>query len=129
MDYSIGLESIISMFALLVCQSLCGLGLGLFITTYFSRRDQVIQAGIALIFPCIILSGVIWPRQAMPHLLRTFSEILPVTLPCDLAQSLLLKPLSQLTFMAIFWGFVIPLLWAMIFCFIGRIQLLQRTEN
>ena len=117
------------MFILLMCQSLCGLALGLFITSYFSRRENVIQAGIASIFPTIILSGVIWPRQAMPHLLRTFSEILPVTLACDLAQSLLFKSLSQLTFIAIFWGFVIPLLWAMIFCFIGRIQLLGRTEK
>ena len=87
------------------------------------------QAGIASILPTFILSGVIWPRQSMPHLLHAFSEILPVTLSCDLAQSLLLKPITHLTFKPICLGLIIPLLWAIVFSFIGRWQMIQRTTK
>ena len=64
----------------------------------------------------------------MPHLLHAFSEILPVTLSCDLAQSLLLKPITHLTFKPICLGLIIPLLWAIVFSFIGRWQMIQRTK-
>ena len=86
------------------------------------------QAGIASILPTFILSGVIWPRQSMPHLLHSLSEILPVTLSCDLAQSLLLKSITHLTFKPICLGLITPLLWAIVFSFIGRWQMIQRTK-
>ena len=64
----------------------------------------------------------------MPHLLHSLSEILPVTLSCDLAQSLFLKPMTHLTFKLGFLGLIIPVLWAVILSGIGRWQMIQRTK-
>lgn len=100
-----------ALFSLLLLQAMSGMCLGLLITSLCSSRDQVIQLGIAAVLPTFVLSGIIWPREAMPSLLKAFSEILPTTVSCDVAKSLMLKGDAAPDLAAL--GFGIPCLWIM----------------
>ena len=99
-----------ALFLLLLVQAVSGMCLGLLITSLCSSRDKVIQLGIAVVLPTFVLSGIIWPREAMPSLLKAFSEILPTTLSGDLAKNLMLKAQASPDLAAM--GFGIPCLWA-----------------
>ncbi len=55
-------------------QAICGMCLGLFVTALCRSREQIIQIGMAIVFPTMILSGVIWPRESMPNSLQVGKE-------------------------------------------------------
>lgn len=46
LDYQTNFAGILLVFFLLLCQSICGMSMGLFITSFFSARDQVIQVSL-----------------------------------------------------------------------------------
>ena len=103
---------ILAVTGLLFLLSLCGMVWGVIISlccqarlvTYqssvlsphISRRDQAIQASLALIFPLFLLSGVLWPNQAMPVWLQWISLCLPLTPPTHLISSLILRSTASL---------------------------------
>ena len=52
---------------------------------------QVIQMGMAIIFPFVLLSGILWPLIAMPDALRVASLLLPATVPAEVARAVVLN--------------------------------------
>jgi hypothetical protein len=49
---------------------------------------KVIQAGVGLIMPEFLFSGILWPSIGMIPFFKTFADILPVTLSCELARNM-----------------------------------------
>jgi ABC-2 type transport system permease protein len=86
------------------------LGLGVFISTISQNVGQAIQTAFFFLLPQILLSGIIFPLDAIPWGVRWISYFLPLTYFTMISQGVMLRgapldslwfPLMMLTIMAI----------------------------
>ena len=78
-------------------------------STHLPPSPQVIQMGMAIIFPFVLLSGILWPLIAMPDALRALSLALPATVPAEVARAVVLNQTLAVPNLAL--GFIIPAAW------------------
>ena len=43
------------------------------------------QLSIGSFYPCLLLSGILWPLEGMPAWLQTVASLLPNTLACQVS--------------------------------------------
>lgn len=67
------------------------LALGLFVSTIATTQAQAMQVGFFFIMPNILLSGFMFPRQAMPRLAQWIGNALPLTYYLRILRGILLK--------------------------------------
>ncbi|MBK7367187.1 MAG: ABC transporter permease [Candidatus Eisenbacteria bacterium] len=67
------------------------LGLGLWISTLGRTQTAVTQSAIFIMLPNVLLSGFMFPREAMPPLAQAFGALLPLTYYLQLVRAILLK--------------------------------------
>ncbi|MGI8843423.1 MAG: ABC transporter permease, partial [Gemmatimonadaceae bacterium] len=67
------------------------LGLGLFISTAVNSQVQAMQLGFFFLLPNILLSGFMFPREAMPVAAQWIGLALPLTYFLDVVRGVLLK--------------------------------------
>lgn len=74
------------------------LGIGVFISTVSQTQGQAIQTAILFLMPQILLSGFIFPLQAMPIAIRWIGYCLPLTYFVQISQGIMLRaaPLASL---------------------------------
>jgi len=74
------------------------LGLGVFISTVSSTVGQSIQTAFFFLLPQILLSGMIFPLEAIPWGVRWISYLLPLTYFTQISQGVMLRgaPLDSL---------------------------------
>ncbi|XP_031844822.1 ABC transporter G family member 20 [Nomia melanderi] len=60
---------------------ICGMSYGFFISVMCTNHALVNYAAVGSFYPLILLSGLMWPVEGMPKLLRWISLSLPLTLP------------------------------------------------
>ena len=86
------------------------LGLGVFISTISTTVGQAIQTAFFFVIPQILLSGMIFPLEAIPWGVRWISYLLPLTYFTEISQGVLLRgapldslwlPFAVLTVMAV----------------------------
>ncbi|MFN8214583.1 MAG: ABC transporter permease [Candidatus Nanopelagicales bacterium] len=86
------------------------LGLGVFISTISQNVGQAIQTAFFFLLPQILLSGIIFPLEAIPWAVRWISYFLPLTYFTMISQGVMLRgapldslwfPLVMLTVMAV----------------------------
>lgn len=86
------------------------LGIGVLISSVSQSTGQAIQMAILFVVPQVLLSGLIFPLDAMPLGVRWIGYILPLTWFREIAQGVMLRgadltslwlPLTVLTVMAI----------------------------
>ena len=70
------------------------LALGLFASTLAKTQAQAMQIGFFLILPNILLSGFMFPREAMPTLARWIGLVIPLTYYLRVLRGILLKDLG-----------------------------------
>ena len=75
--------SVLAVAALAVANAVLGMALGLFLSAFASTEFQAVQFMPAVLFPQVLLSGLLSPRDHMPHVLRIASDALPVTYAYD----------------------------------------------
>ncbi len=68
---------------LAIANALLGMALGLFLSAFARSEFQAVQFMPALLFPQVLLSGLLIPRARMPHALHVVSDALPVTYAYD----------------------------------------------
>jgi ABC-2 type transport system permease protein len=66
-------------------------GLGFLLSANARTEFQAIQFIPLILFPSILLSGVFWPIQAVPEILRPISYFLPLTYAIDGARSVMVR--------------------------------------
>lgn len=66
-------------------------GLGILLSSLARRESQVIQFLPLIIIPSLLLSGVIWPLEAIPSWLRPVSYVIPVTYGVDAMRSIMIR--------------------------------------
>jgi ABC-2 type transport system permease protein len=75
--------SVLAVAALAIANAVLGMALGLFLSAFASTEFQAVQFMPAVLFPQVLLSGLLAPREQMPQVLRIASDVLPVTYAYD----------------------------------------------
>ena len=70
------------------------LGLGLFISTVVRSQAQAMQLGFFFLLPNILLSGFMFPREAMPALAQWIGLLLPLTHFLKVLRGIILKDIG-----------------------------------
>jgi ABC-2 type transport system permease protein len=82
----LGLEtegSIVTVVLIAVANAVLGMALGLFLSAFATSEFQAVQFMPAVVFPQILLCGLLVPRELMPSLLEAASWFLPLTYAYD----------------------------------------------
>jgi ABC-2 type transport system permease protein len=66
-------------------------GLGFLLSSIAKNEFQAIQFLPIILFPSILLSGVFWPIEAVPTLLRPISNFIPLTYAVDGMRSVMIR--------------------------------------
>ncbi len=67
------------------------LGLGLFVSTLGRTQQAVTQSAVFVMLPNVLLSGFMFPREAMPLPAQWFGNLLPLTFYLQLIRGVVLK--------------------------------------
>ncbi|XP_063722634.1 ABC transporter G family member 20-like [Symsagittifera roscoffensis] len=94
-------------------QGLSGLVFGLIASAVCTEETQAMQLTLGTFYPLMLLSGVIWPLDAIPYPLRYVSYALPPTLPAAAMRDVFLRG----------WGLAYKEVWAGVLVNIGFIVL------
>ncbi|MGZ7132515.1 MAG: ABC transporter permease [Halobacteriota archaeon] len=78
-------------FGVIALLALVSEGLGIMLSSFARREAQAIQFLPIVVLPAFLLSGVFWPRQAIPEWLRPVSYILPTTYAVEAVRSVILR--------------------------------------
>jgi ABC-2 type transport system permease protein len=70
---------------------IANLGLGLFISTLAKAQAQAMQASFFFLLPNVLLSGFMFPREAMPEAARWIGLALPLTYFLQIIRGIVLK--------------------------------------
>jgi ABC-2 type transport system permease protein len=70
---------------------ICALAMGMLISTVAKTQLQAMQASIGLILPSVLLSGFIFPREAMPKAIYYLSNLLPLTYFLEILRGIMVK--------------------------------------
>lgn len=99
------------------------IALGLAISTVSQTQQQAIFLSIFILIPSILLSGFIFPLEAMPVYIRPVAYLLPFTYFVEIIRGLLLK---ANTFSDLLTGYIALLAFASLFIYIS-IRRLEKT--
>jgi ABC-2 type transport system permease protein len=71
-----------------IVDAVLGSALGLFVSAFARTEFQAVQFMPALVIPQILLCGLFVPRVALPNILETVSDVLPLSYAVDAMQHL-----------------------------------------
>jgi ABC-type multidrug transport system ATPase subunit/ABC-type multidrug transport system permease subunit len=97
----------------LICMLLgmTGMFYGLFIASFASDERNAMQVALGSFFPALLLSGIIWPIEAIPVPLNYISYILPTTWSAESGRSIMGRGWG-LDHQQVWMGFVVTLAWS-----------------
>lgn len=70
---------------------ICSLAMGMLISTISKTQLQAMQAAVAMILPSVLLSGFMFPREAMPKIVYYISNIIPMTYFLEILRGIMVK--------------------------------------
>ncbi|XP_053619497.1 ABC transporter G family member 23 isoform X2 [Plodia interpunctella] len=106
--------NIVFVIMLTLLQGLCGMCFGFVISAACELERNAIQLALGSFYPTLLLSGVIWPIEGMPWILRYVSLCLPLTLATTSLRSILTRG-WPLTDPDVYMGFISTLAWIALF--------------
>jgi ABC-2 type transport system permease protein len=83
--------SLLLLYALTFAFIVASLGMGLFISTVVRTQAQAMQLGFFFLLPNILLSGFMFPREAMPLVAQWIGLVLPLTHFLKVLRGIILK--------------------------------------
>lgn len=75
-----------------VCDALLGAALGLFVSGFAATEFQAVQFMPALVLPQFLLCGLLVPRENLPSVLSTLSDVLPLSYAVDAMRTIASVP-------------------------------------
>ena len=82
---------VLLLYAIALIFIVASLALGLFVSTLVRTQQQAMQASFFFVLPNILLSGFMFPRQAMPEVFPWIGALLPLTHFLKVLRGILLK--------------------------------------
>lgn len=70
---------------------ICALAIGILISTISKTQLQAMQLTILVLLPSILLSGFVFPREAMPKIIQYIGDILPLTYFLNILRGIITK--------------------------------------
>lgn len=70
---------------------ICSLAMGMLISTFARTQLQAMMAMVVVLLPSILLSGFIFPREAMPLLIQWLGYAIPLTYFLEIVRGIVLK--------------------------------------
>jgi ABC-2 type transport system permease protein len=86
--------NVLLLYGVAVLFIIASLAFGLFVSTMVRTQQQAMQVGFFYLLPNILLSGFMFPRQAMPLVFQWISLALPLTHFLTVLRGILLKGLT-----------------------------------
>jgi ABC-2 type transport system permease protein len=83
--------SVASLYLVAMPFVVASLGIGLFVSTVVATQAQAMQLGFLFLLPNILLSGFMFPREAMPVPAQWIGAALPLTYFLEVMRGILLK--------------------------------------
>ena len=83
--------SLLLLYAMSFVFIVASLALGLFVSTLAKTQTQAMQMSFLVIMPTILLSGFMFPREAMPVAAQWLGDIFPITFFLRILRAILLK--------------------------------------
>lgn len=102
--------SYLLLFLMTLLQGMCGTTIGLIISSVCKTQQDATQIALGIFYPNMILSGILWPLEAMPVVLRYVAYVLPQTLACEAMRSVLMRGWG-LNHPVVARGFIVTLIW------------------
>ena len=100
---------------------------GLTISAVSTDENTAIMAALGTFYPQLLLSGIIWPLEGMPNIIRKISYFLPQTLPIIAFRDIILKGWG-LTHFHVYIGFLCSIAWILIFLLLAYIAMKIRDN-
>ncbi|KAK0087540.1 hypothetical protein PV325_000790 [Microctonus aethiopoides] len=107
---------------LTILQGLCGMCFGFVISAICELERNAIQLALGSFYPTLLLSGVIWPVEGMPTVLRVISHGLPLTMATTSLRSMLTRGWS-ISEPDVYDGFISTIVWIVVFLTISMVVL------
>lgn len=76
----------------------CSLGVGLLVSTVSETQQQAMQLAIFTLVPQFILSGFVFPLEAMPWAIRWISYLMPLTYYVPISRGVFLKGAEMMAY-------------------------------
>lgn len=83
--------SLLELYILTLFFITASLGLGILISNVAKTQMQAMQMGFFVMLPSIMLSGFLFPRDAMPPLIYYIGNLIPLTYYLDIIRGIILK--------------------------------------
>ncbi|CAF4085037.1 unnamed protein product [Adineta steineri] len=96
--------------ALIFLQGICGMSYGLLISAMCEQEVEVMEVALGSVFPILLSSGVIWPAEGMPPIMRFLSNFTPLTHVVE-AMRCIVSRAWTLVYFKVWFGFVISGAW------------------
>ena len=107
---------------LIFLEGFSGMSFGLLISSLVSEEISGLQIATGILYPIILLSGIIWPLEAVPFWLRSISYSFPTTLTANALRSIITRGWG-LEHQQVWQGFAVILGWITFFIFFAMIGL------
>lgn len=118
--------SLVLIFVLTVLQGMCGTTIGLIISSFCKTQQDATQIALGIFYPNMILSGIIWPLEAMPAGLRYIAYILPQTFACEAMRGILLRGWGLMHHIVLR-GFGVTIAWIIVTYLIFKIRVVRSS--
>ena len=95
-------------------QGVCGMSYGLMISALCKEENSATMLALGSFYPNLLLSGTVWPVQAMPSYMKSFSYFLPQTIPIESMRYILSRGWDP-TYPEVANGFLVTIAWTSFF--------------
>lgn len=111
---------------LTLLQGCCGMIYGLVISSMCVEENSAIMLALGSFYPNLLLSGVVWPTQAMPYYMRYLSYGLPQTIPTESLRCILSRGWG-IAHTEVWLGFVVSGAWCAVFLIFAAVAFRLRS--
>lgn len=73
---------------------ICALAIGILISTIAKTQLQAMQMAFIALLPSVLLSGFVFPREAMPKVIQYIGNVIPLTYFLNIIRGIVLKGLT-----------------------------------
>ena len=80
----------------------------------FQDESAAIQTAVGSFFPILLLSGILWPIEGIPSVLREISSYLPCTLATQAMRHIMSRGWN-VYYPSVYYGIVSSLSWTLVF--------------
>ncbi|KAH6922204.1 hypothetical protein HPB50_010867 [Hyalomma asiaticum] len=74
-----------------IMQGMCGMALGLMCSAVLETATTAAMVVDGINYPIMMVSGILWPLEGIPKIIRYLSYTMPLTLPADALRSVMSK--------------------------------------